>query len=281
MATTKKKLQIAQTVGSYLFNPVGLSLALLILGITAVSFPASALGLSIATVTAMVLGLIIAPLGALIYLSALVVDVYSVYRDCKTKNISFLKYLSNAWKEQLTWIKKHGKAACARGFIMFLGVMGFAYSLIELFFGTKFNDFFEHLGEGLLKAFTYLSGLPGLEFLAPLANMAVTHVITVTLYLASPLILSYALQKIIGSCVPENHEKPPLFTKEKDTKEGDKIFYDLPGKPTLGSLFTSELDRNSNFRQGTLFLPNSPGFVPSSGFVPTNGLKTENEKTLS
>lgn len=248
--TTRKQVQIAQIVGSYLFNPTGLSLMLLMLLITAAFWPASALALSIGAGAAMILGLIVAPLGALIYLSTLAVEIY---KDCKHQHIGFGRYLSDSLKKWLAWTERHNTQSSLRGGIL---LVGFCVSIgfLVMPFVPKDADFVGGLGESLLKALTHLSGLPGLEFLAPLANMAVTHVITLILFVFSPLIFSYALQKIIGSCIPEDiqdrHERIGYekTVKWKEEKQSPWCCFEVFENTTIGQVFSNpKKDSDNNF----------------------------------
>lgn len=230
--TNAKKLRIAKTIGSYLINPIGLSFMLLSLGIVIGFFPASLLGLSIGVGIGMILGAIIAPLGALIYFSALAAETY---RNCKQQKISFRQYISKSFDGWVNGLGDRKKEILARGICW---ILGFGLCLSILFAFLTNMDALVTCGESLLKALTHLSGLHGLEFLAPLASMAVAHAISMTLLILAPLVFAIAIQKIIGSCVPDDAAKED--TEVADVPEEKPIALEVESSifNDLASCFT-------------------------------------------
>jgi hypothetical protein len=238
---TRKKLQIAQTIGSCLCNPVSLSLAILIWGAASIFWPASGLALSIGAGSAMILCIIVAPIAALIYLVTLAMEVYNI---SKGKNISFYDCLSQLNKERLDWESEHLKQMGGRLFILLVGAfMSMGFSLGLLIAKVKHLSLLEPFGKLLFKALTYLSGLPHLGFLAP--SMAVTHILALILFVHAPLVFAHGIQKIVGLCIPDKlspnnntqQDDLPLNVKEVHSENLDDSY---TGKNT-SNIFAHDL----------------------------------------
>jgi hypothetical protein len=235
-------------IGGWLANPLGLPLLFLAAGCLAIYLnPLSSVGVGLIE-TAMVFGLIIAPLGLVVSLCHWLAEMYTDYQEQKQvdKDLGFLKYgFFKLPSRLLTWMANHR----LQTLIVLAGVCVTTLLMAAiLMFGNQMYPALDVMRKALFDALTYLSGIPGLEFLSPLATAAVTEILTLVFALLGPLILADALRRIVNTyeiytkpsaeytCKNEDLDNLPLKGSINEMKLG-RVLYDVSGTKDGADVF--------------------------------------------